>query len=58
MKADRVKIDEFKNTFINANYIKVKARLVSQVNSEILMKMSRKKLQLVQLHQVMGNFIT
>ena len=33
VKADRVKIDEFKNTFINANYIKVKARLVSQVNS-------------------------
>ena len=33
VKADRVKIDEFKNTLINANYIKVKARLVSQVNS-------------------------
>ena len=31
--ADRAKIEEFKNTFINANYIKVKARLVSQVNS-------------------------
>ena len=33
VKADRTKIDEFKNTLINANYIKVKARLVSQVNS-------------------------
>ena len=33
VKADRAKIDEFKNTFINANYIKVKARVISQVNS-------------------------
>ena len=33
VKADRTKIDEFKNTLINTNYIKVKARLVSQVNS-------------------------
>ena len=32
VKADRTKIDEFKNTFINANYIKVKARVVAQVN--------------------------
>ena len=33
VKADRAKIDEFKTTFINANYIKVKARVISQVNS-------------------------
>ena len=32
VKADRAKIDEFKNTFINANYIKVKSRVVAQVN--------------------------
>ena len=33
VKADRAKIDEFKNTFINANYIKVKSKVISQVNS-------------------------
>ena len=32
VKADRAKIDEFKNTFVNANYIKVKSRVVAQVN--------------------------
>jgi G5 domain protein len=32
-KADRAKIDDFKSKFITAGYIKVKSRLVSQVNS-------------------------
>ena len=33
VKADRVKIDEFKDTYVTADYVKVKATVLSQLNS-------------------------